>query len=108
MPLMLEIGEELRANIETGKTSKGYFDSELVLAWTHKKIIFRKVKMMEAIRVLENWYGVAFKLKNQPKGDLLVYGEYEDEVLENVLEGLSYSARFDYKIQQDEVEITFK
>lgn len=106
--LGLEMGEELNVNLEAGSIKKGQFDTELVLAWTNKKIIFRRVKIMEAIRVLENWYGVKFIFKNQPPADLLVYGEYEDEILENVLEGLSYTARFEYAILQDEVEITFK
>ena len=104
----LVMGEELRFNLKTGKSERVHFDPSLVLAWTNKKIIFRRVKMEEAIRVLENWYGVKFKLRNKPAPGLLVYGEYEDEILENVLEGLSYSARFDYKIRQDEVEVTFK
>ncbi|OOG78207.1 FecR family protein [Algoriphagus sp. A40] len=104
----LEKGEALKINRETGGIKKGQFDTELVLAWTKKKIIFQQVKMMEAIRVLENWYGVKFILKNKPKPDLLIFGVYEDEILENVLNGLSYTARFDYKIDQDEVEITFK
>lgn len=104
----LEKGEALKVNQESGKFKKGQFDTELVLAWTKKKIIFQQVKMMEAIRVLENWYGVKFILKNKPQPDLLIYGVYEDEILDNVLNGLSYTARFDYKIHQDEVEITFK
>lgn len=106
--ITLEKGEALRINPETARIKKGQFDTELVLAWTKKKIILRRVKMMEAIRVLENWYGVKFILKNKPMPDLLIYGEFEDEILENVLNGLSYTARFDYKIHQDEVEITFK
>ena len=106
--ISLEKGEDLRFDAETGLLKKGQFDTELVLAWTKKRIIFQQVNMMEAIRILENWYGVTFTLKNKPKSDLLVYGMYEDEILENVLEGLSYTARFDYKIDQDEVEITFK
>lgn len=104
----LEKGESLKIDPETGGIKKGQFDTELVLAWTKKKIIFQQVKMVEAIRVLENWYGVKFILKNKPMPDLLIYGVYEDEILENVLNGLSYTARFDYKIHQDEVEITFK
>ncbi|HSF53072.1 MAG TPA: FecR domain-containing protein [Algoriphagus sp.] len=104
----LEKGEALNINPETGEIKKKKFDEELVLAWTNKKIIFQQVKMVEAIRVLENWYGVKFKFKNTPKSDLLIYGEYEDEMLENVLKGLSYTARFEYKINQDLVEITFK
>ncbi|WP_343850446.1 FecR family protein [Algoriphagus jejuensis] len=104
----LEKGEDLRFNTKTGEYKKGQFDSQLVLAWTKKTIIFQQVRMMEAIRILENWYGVKFILKNKPSKELLIYGRYEDEILENVLEGLSYTVRFDYKIDQDEVEIIFK
>lgn len=101
-------GEGMTFDRETGQVKRGQFDTELILAWTKRKIIFQQVKMMDAIRVLENWYGVKFNLKNQPKSDLYIYGVYEDEMLENVLEGLSYTARFEYDIDQDEVEIIFK
>jgi ferric-dicitrate binding protein FerR (iron transport regulator) len=106
--IALEKGEGLKFDGETRQAKKGQFDTELILAWTKRKIIFQQVRMMEAIRILENWYGVKFKLKNQPKPDLYIYGVYEDEILENVLEGLSYTARFEYEIDQDEVEIIFK
>lgn len=106
--IALDKGERLKVNSESGEMKKGQFDTELTLAWTKRKIIFQQVKMKDAIRVLENWYGVKFDLKNQPKTDLYIYGVFDDQILENVLEGLSYSARFEYKIDQDEVEIFFK
>lgn len=105
--ISLEEGEDLEITPNLEPPQKGHFDTELVMAWTEKKIIFKKVKMEEAIRVLENWYGVKFTLKNEPPSDLYVYGRYEDENLENVLEGLSYTARFHYVIDQDQVKIFF-
>jgi transmembrane sensor len=105
--VLLEKGQALKININSGDVKKEQFDSELVLAWTKKKIIFQGVKLAEAVRILENWYGVKFKFQNSPSPDLLLYGVFQDETLENILEGLSYSVRFRYKIKNDEVIIIF-
>jgi transmembrane sensor len=105
--VLLEKGEALKINTDSGEVKKELFDTELVIAWTKKKIIFQRVKLTEAVRILENWYGVKFKFKNYPSPDLVLYGVFQDETLENILEGLSYSARFRYKIKNDEVIIIF-
>jgi ferric-dicitrate binding protein FerR (iron transport regulator) len=86
---------------------KGSLILNLVLAWTKKKIIFQKMKLYEAVRILENWYGVEITFLNKPNPELVLYGVFHDETLENVLEGLSYSARFKYEINRNEVRITF-
>ncbi len=43
-----------------------------------------------------------------PKNDLELSGWFQDQTIENVLEGLGYSARFEFAIQKDKVTITFK
>lgn len=105
--VLLDQGEEFKINIASGRYQKGTFDPDLILAWTDKKIIFQKVKFKEAIRVLENWYGVNFTVQNYPSPDLELNGVFQDETLENVLEALSYTARFRYKLNKDEVKIVF-
>jgi ferric-dicitrate binding protein FerR (iron transport regulator) len=105
--VLLEKGEALKINTNSFEVKKELFDSELVIAWTKKKIIFQRVKLAEAVRILENWYGVKFRFQNTPSPDLVLYGVFQDETLENILEGLSYSARFQYKIKNDEVIIIF-
>jgi hypothetical protein len=105
--IFLEKGEMLKINPKSGTIDKGRFDDQLVLAWTMKKIFFQKVTLKEAIRILENWYGVKFICENTPSQDLMLYGVFQDETLENILNGLSYSARFSYKINKDEVKIFF-
>lgn len=105
--IFLEKGELLKINSKSGGIDKDRFDDRLVLAWTKKKIIFQKVPLKEAIRILENWYGVKFIFQNTPNQDLMLYGVFQDETLENILDGLSYSARFSYKINKDEVKIFF-
>ncbi len=101
-------GEVLNINLENQKLNKGQFDEEKSMAWTRKTILFDHAPISEIIRVLENWYGIEIIFINRPKKDLTVSGLFRDQTLENVLEGLSYSARFEFEIQKDEVNIIFK
>lgn len=105
--VLLEKGEGLKINLESEKVVKGPFDIDQELGWTQKKIIFEKVKLTEAIRVIENWYGVKFIFQNKPNPSLLLSGIFQDETLENVIGGLSYTARFNYEIKEDVVFIKF-
>ncbi len=100
-------GEALTVDLEAGKVHKGPFGIDQEIGWTQEKIIFEQVKLSEAIRVIENWYGAKFIFKNKPDPALLLSGIYQDEMLENVLEGLSYTARFDFKINEDIVTVKF-
>jgi ferric-dicitrate binding protein FerR (iron transport regulator) len=90
-----------------GQIKKQQFDSELILAWTNKKIIFQGVHLPEALRILENWYGVQFEIETRPTQEITLYGVFQDETLENILENLSYTANFNYKINNDEVKLKF-
>jgi ferric-dicitrate binding protein FerR (iron transport regulator) len=104
----LEKGEALQVNWDTKAVRKSRFDEKKLMAWTHKTIVFDHTPMAEVTRVLENWYGVKVHYKNQPQKDLELSGWFHDQTLRNVLEGLSYSARFDFEIDKDQVTIIFK
>ena len=101
-------GVALNINLETQQFQKQGFDEEKLMAWTRKTIIFDHAPIVEITRVLENWYGVEISFSNRPDKDLVVSGIFRDQTLENVLEGLSYSARFEFKIDNDQVNLTFE
>ncbi|MEB2786616.1 FecR family protein [Algoriphagus persicinus] len=101
-------GEELNINLAKEQYQKRPFVKEKLMAWTRKTILFDHAPIAEITRVLENWYGVEIRFTNQPNKNLVVSGSFRDQSLENVLVGLSYSARFKFDIQQDIVYITFK
>lgn len=105
--VVLEKGERLQVKPLEGNWAKSLFDEEEVLAWTKKTIIFNKTPVFEAVRILENWYGVSLIMENQPNPGLLLSGRFEDETLENVLKGLSYTTDLTYRIQNDIVMIKF-
>jgi transmembrane sensor len=101
-------GEAISYKPEGQKLKKGGFDSRKILAWTQKIIVFDQTPMGEIKRVLENWYGVKIQFINQPSRDLEITARFNDQSLKDVLEGLSYSARFEFEIQEEKVVIKFK
>ncbi len=101
-------GEALSIDTRQQQVRKQRFDEEKLMAWTRKTIVFNKTPITDIKRVLENWYGVHITFSNRPDKDLIVSGHFRDQTLENVLEGLSYSARFKHSIKKDQVNITFK
>ncbi|HSI75415.1 MAG TPA: FecR domain-containing protein [Lunatimonas sp.] len=106
--VILDPGEALRIHMENDRFVKTDFDRDLVIGWTKKWIIFQKTPLLEAIRILENWYGVQIQIARQPGDQVLLSGRFQDETLENVLEGLKFSARFDFSIDKEIVKIIFK
>lgn len=103
--LFLKKGE--LARMEKGEMIKNTFDEEQVTAWTRGVILFNKIPIMEAIEILENWYGVHFEINNMPDGKMTVSGKFDNEVLQNILVGLSYSARFQFEITNNQVKVNF-
>jgi ferric-dicitrate binding protein FerR (iron transport regulator) len=106
-PVFLEVGEGVRITPDKKTYEKGPFNKEQVMAWTNKTIYFDRTPIAEAIRVLENWFGMEVELKNRPPANLLLTGKFRDETLENVLESLSYTSKIGYTMKDKKVEITF-
>ncbi|HLT08811.1 MAG TPA: FecR domain-containing protein [Cyclobacteriaceae bacterium] len=104
--MFLEIGEAASKNSQ-GIIQKSSFDEEEVTAWTKGIIILDKTPIYSAIQTLEKWYGVSFHLRNEPPEGLTVSGKFENEQLKNILDGLSYSARFVFDIEGKQVFIRF-
>ena len=105
--LTLIPGEAINIDVPNNRFVKGQFDKDLVVGWTKKLLVFQKTPFWEAVRTLENWYGVTFEIQNKPSREVLFSGKFDNETLEIVLEGLSYAAKFDYEINEDEVKIKF-
>lgn len=105
--ILLEKGESAMFKEKEHRLVKGVFDEAQVLAWTKKEILFENTSLDKSIRVLENWYGVNFEIQNPPKKAPFLTGRFQDETLKNVLEGLSYSVKFEFEIKDNLVIIKF-
>lgn len=100
-------GEAIKIDLPTQMIALGHFDEDEVMGWTRKTIIFQQTPLQEAIRVLENWYGVQVEIINRPPNPVKFSGRFENETLKNVLEGLGYASGFEYKIKKDKISIKF-
>ncbi|MDR7132378.1 ferric-dicitrate binding protein FerR (iron transport regulator) [Algoriphagus sp. 4150] len=101
-------GEQVSTFAHGNSWEKESFDEEKLLAWIYKTIIFDQTPLPEAIKVLENWFGVKITLNNYADQNLTLSGKFKDETLHNILEGLSYTARFSYEINGKNIQINFK
>lgn len=76
------------------KTEK--FDPEKTTAWKEGKILFKSKTFGEIMTTLEKWYGVTITLEGNVNQNRKVTGLFDNESLENLLNGLSFSMGLQY------------
>ncbi|WP_186756179.1 FecR family protein [Echinicola salinicaeni] len=99
-------GEE--AVLKSTGLSKGSFNDLYALGWKDGILTFTQMRFSEVTKLLERWYAVEIFLKNPPKKDQKVSGEFKDASLKNVLESLGYTMGFDYSINRKKITLEFK
>lgn len=87
--------------------SKSSFDYDKILGWKDGTIVIENERFQEILNRLEKWYGVNFTISGKPKDDILYNAKYENEPLDRILMGLSFTYGFKYKIKGNEVNISF-
>ncbi len=100
-------GQELivESGMQEWKTAP--FDATKKGVWKEGKFIFENAGLQEVVEILENWYGVKITLTNAQNIKWKFSGEYQNQMLENVLKSMSYIESFEYKIQGKQVEFIF-
>ncbi|MCE7058013.1 FecR domain-containing protein [Algoriphagus sp. AGSA1] len=101
-------GEQIQTYASGKAWEKGAFDESVILAWLDQTIIFDRTPLPEALQMLEKWFGVSITLNDFKDHNLTLSGKYKGETLVNILEGLSYTARFRYEINGKDIQINFK
>ncbi|WPR77482.1 FecR family protein [Algoriphagus sp. NG3] len=101
-------GEQIQTYASGKSWEKAAFDESVILAWLDQTIIFDRTPLPEAFQMLEKWFGVSITLNNFKDQNLTLSGKYKGETLVNILEGLSYTARFKYEINGKDIQINFK
>ena len=87
------------ATVDKGQITKSVFDRDVVFAWKDNTIYFDNLKFEEVVKILERWYGVDFVINRRGGIPGRYNGRFTGLSLEKVLEGLSYSSEFDFKIE---------
>lgn len=107
--VFLEPGQVYRAsNAEDQITEVIPFDNKRVVAWKDNILYFDNTEMKELISEVERWYDVKIIVVNPNRmAGIQGTGQFDNESLENVLRVLSYSLKFDYERDGNQVEIEF-
>lgn len=83
------------------------FNLERAIAWKEGRIIFENASLPEVIMTLEEWYGVKFSLVNAENVKWEFSGEYQNQILDNILNSISYIEKFEYDINGKNVKLKF-
>jgi ferric-dicitrate binding protein FerR (iron transport regulator) len=76
--------------------------------WKDGIIYFNKAGLITVIHKLEQWYNVRIEIINDPTTIWSYSGKFQNATLENVLNSIGHTERFDFRIEQDKVIIKFK
>jgi len=101
-------GDQVIYNRDNNSFQKVHFDLEREVAWSKGVIVFKDTDFENVMLTLGRWYGVQFEVINESKKAKDKFsGVFENESLERVLEVLSYSGGFSFKLKDDDVVIEF-
>lgn len=101
--IFLRPGEEAKYNYKSNDITKHDIDVESVACWKDDIIYFHQSDFREVVEKLENWYGVELVIERKIHGKFS--GRFKSKSLKEVLQGLSYTTDFNFKIDKETVTI---
>ena len=75
--------------------------------WRNGKLIFDGRNFEEFIREIKRWYGVQVHVQGNPSKGWNIRASFENELLTNVMDAVSYNKGFSYKLKDKELTIMF-
>lgn len=87
--------------------SVGQFNTQSVSLWKENTLNFKDASFTEIFQKLAHWYGVEIKVIVPAKADKHFTGDFNDKSLGAVLEALSFTQNFEYKVINNQIEIKF-
>ncbi|MTI30419.1 FecR family protein [Xanthovirga aplysinae] len=107
-PYFLEPGQQLRYNSTKDNFEILTIDVNSIGLWSRGILAFKNDNFSQIEEKLERWYGVKLKTFGDIPGDLEFTSKYKNESLENTLLSMAFALNFEYKINENQVSITFK
>jgi ferric-dicitrate binding protein FerR (iron transport regulator) len=74
-------------------------------AWTFNILSFRDENFSEVSKKMARWYDVEFVFKKKELEDMMLYGSFTTETIDEAMEALQYSFKFRYSIKDKVVTI---
>src|SRR6218665_27261 len=75
-------------------------------SWVYNRLIFEGEPFSEVATKMERWYNIRINFRNSKLTDYRLSGSFDNESIGEALQALRYIAPFNYKINNNEVEIT--
>lgn len=104
-PILLKPSEMVTYDKKKFTTEVAPIDIENIIAWNNDILIFNNARFSEVVDQLERWYGVEFEIERKAPIKKGFSGTFENQSLEYVLEGISYTSDFEYELQGNTVII---
>ncbi|MCC5930076.1 MAG: DUF4974 domain-containing protein [Cyclobacteriaceae bacterium] len=98
-------GEGLIIPDEREKSEKYLYNPEIEFAWKTGVLVLQNSTFNDMLRALENWYGVVISFKGKYPANLKINGRFDNETLEQVLHGLSFTHGLQFSINGKNVEL---
>ncbi|MEQ9221746.1 MAG: DUF4974 domain-containing protein [Cyclobacteriaceae bacterium] len=95
-------------DLTQGSLVTGSVDKLQAYGWKDQIIYFESTSFDKVITELKRWYGVEFEVHGRYQHIGKFSGEFRNETLSQVLNGLSFIYKFDYRIEGTKVTLTKK
>jgi transmembrane sensor len=102
---MLLPGEGFIIEKPNGELKKVKVEPLMEFGWKDGILVFADNDLDEVVQALERWYGIKISIIGQPKKQWRVDGRFDNETLEQVLQGLSFTYDLEYLITGEIVEL---
>lgn len=90
---------------EGGEIHKSKFDSVEIIGWKDKNLVFRNADFLTVKNKIENWYGVEVNFVGKLGKTWAYTGNFHNESLKNVLEGIKHTSKIKYRINGKKIEL---
>jgi transmembrane sensor len=81
-------------------------DSTIIeTSWVNNKLTFKEENFSDLAAMMERWYGVKIKFKNDEAKDYRFTGIFEKESITEALDALQLIEKFNYKLKKETVTI---
>jgi ferric-dicitrate binding protein FerR (iron transport regulator) len=94
-------------HLENEALKKDKYDYKQDFGWKDGLLYFKKASLAEVAHKLEMWYGVDIHVVNQPAENKHFTGAFENQSLKNVMESLSFTFGFNYKLEKENVSVHY-
>lgn len=93
---LLAPGQQLRADVATGRIYRQAFDRKQVLAWRRNQLVFKNEKLADVAPQLERRYGVKLVFADTTTAEMRLWATFDNEPLPRVLDALRLAGGLTY------------